>query len=131
MSARILLVTAADNTHRKPLLESQGYVVDVVPAALVENRLRHPAVPTPYDLALIATEDGVPATLDCCEKMKRIVPRLRIAVIAQRSEYVPPSQAVDAVIRQQYSPGKFLASVKRLLDDAPLGKESSAAAEGE
>jgi hypothetical protein len=118
----ILLVTGRDDTHRKPLLESQGYEVVITPIEEVTGIL----LCRRFALALISTDGGVDATLDCCEKMKTVAPGIRIAVIAERAEYVPPNTAVDAIIRQQHSPGRFLAAVARLLDVSPLGQSYSA-----
>ncbi len=83
-----------------------------------------------FDLVLVPTDDGVDATLACCEQIKSIDPRICVGVIAQRAEYVPPHPAVDAVIRQQYSPERFLATVRKLLDGSPLA-DSYSAGEGE
>ena len=126
MGAAILLVTSNDRALRKPLLESQGYKVETRPSESVAETLRS----AHFDLVLLPTDDGVNATLACCEEIKRHAPEMRVAVIAQRAEYVPPHPAVDAVIRQQYSPERFLATVRRLLDGSAL-ERSYSAGEGE
>lgn len=122
MSVTILLVTGRDDMHRKPVLESQGYKVEVAPMEDLTGILLSRC----FALVLVSTEIGVDATLACCEKMKSVAPDTRIAVIAERAEYVPPNSAVDAIIRQQHSPGRFLAAVARLLDISPLGQSYSA-----
>ena len=122
LSKTILLVTDRDNTHRKPLLESEGYQVEVSPIEDFRERLGSIDV----GLILMSTDSGIEATLACCGAMKKIAPETRIAVIAQRAEYVPPDPAVDAIIRQQHSPRQFLAAIRRLLDPSPLGRSQSA-----
>ena len=112
MSASILLVTAMDVTFRKLLLESQGYRVEAVSADSANSL----AAKEQFRLALLATDGGTQATVELCEGLKRLNPAMRIAVIAQRSEYVPASEAVAAVIREQHSPGRFLAAVKKLVE---------------
>ena len=126
LGATILLIANADETHRKPLLESQGYSVQM---ASMENAEKCLAATT-FLLALTASEGNIATTLNCCERMKSIAPEMRIAVIAERSEYFPPNSAVDAIIRQQHSPRQFLAAVRRLLDVSPLGQQSSSAMDG-
>ena len=126
MRAKILLVTKMDDTHRKPLLESQGYFVEftsieVVFARLAENR---------FHLALLSTDDGAEEALRLSDRMKAEFPSMRIALVAQRAEYVPPNDTIDAVIRQQHSPGKFLAAIQRLIDAATDGEESSTVSNG-
>ena len=118
MRMKILLVTAKDDTHRKLLLESQGYEVELAPIADACDRARL----NELALVLIPTDSGIENTLACCEKIKGAAPEIRIAVIAERAEYIPPNAAIDAIIRQQHSPGKFLTAVRRLLDISPLGQ---------
>ena len=122
MSSTILLVTSHDRALRKPLLESQGYKVEMISSEAVADSLQRAR----FDLVLIPTDDGVNATLACCEQIKRIDSKICVGVIAQRAEYVPPHPAVDAVIRQQYSPEKFLATIRNLLDGSPLADSFSA-----
>ena len=122
MNGTILLVTSNDRALRKPLLQSQGYTVGSVPREAVVEALRGVG----FDLVLIPTDDGVDTTIACCEQIKRILPKICVAVIAQRAEYVPPNPAVDAVIRQQYSPERFLATVRKLIDGSPLADSFSA-----
>lgn len=127
MSATILLITALDETHRRPLLESQGYSVQVASPPEASKFLNA----TRYDLALIPTENGVAATLEYCAQMKRILPELRVAIIAQRAEYVPPGDSADAIIREQHSPARFLAAVKRLLETSAMDGKSFSASENQ
>ncbi len=127
MRARILLVTKMDDTHRKPLLESQGYFVELSTALSVFDRLGE----NRFHLALLSTDDGAEETIELSEALKSHFPRMRIALVAQRAEYVPPSVAIDTVIRQQHSPGKFLAAIKRLIDTATEGEESSTVCNGQ
>jgi CheY-like chemotaxis protein len=122
MSAKILLVTATDETHRKPLLESEGYDVTLACVGDACNRVRF----SQFALVLIPTDSGIENTLALCENIKAVAPEMRVAVIADRAEYIPPNVAVDAIVRQQHSPGKFLAAVRRLLDISPLGQSHCA-----
>lgn len=127
MSANILLVTTDDETHRRPLLESQGYSVQAVSAANAEQGL----IDANFDLALVPTEPGVDAVLELCRNLKSKNPQLRVAVIAQRAEYVPADSCVDIVIREQHSPGRFLAAVKKLVDASLPNGHSFTAADGQ
>ena len=126
MSAKILLITVVDETHRKPLLESQGYMVQTAKPDDIERELGR----NEHQLALIGTDNGVAATLEICERMKNLAPELRIGVIAQRSEYVPANSCVDAIIREQHTPRKFLAAVKKLADVPEPNDQSFLASEG-
>lgn len=126
MSSAILLITSSDRALRKPLLQSQGYTVEMTSIKAAAGALQNGR----FDLALLTTEDGVGATLACCEQVKSLAPNMRVAVIAQRAEYLPPNPAVDAIIRQQYSPERFLATVRRLLDGSQLA-DSFSAGDGE
>ena len=122
MSAKILLVTANDDTHRKPLLESEGYDVEL---DSIDDACKR-AYLNQFALVLIPTDSGIDNALACCEKMKAAAPGTRIALIAVHAEYVPQNAPLDAIIRQQHSPGRFLAAVRRLLDISPLGQSHSA-----
>jgi DNA-binding response OmpR family regulator len=112
-----------DDTFRKPLLESQGYRVEMVTPVAAEDALRK----RHFQLVLLSTEMGARETLDLSARLLRIDPQVSIAVLAQRTEYVPGSDSVAVVIREQHSPGRFLAVVKKLLN----GEEISAAADGD
>ena len=112
LSANILLITTADDTFRKLLLESQGYRVETA-----STEAAHSVVAKgQFHLALLSTDGGAQATIPLSKKLKEVSPATRIAVIAQRAEYVPPSESVEAIIREQHSPGRFLAAVKKLVD---------------
>ena len=126
VSTNILLVTTDDETHRRPLLESQGYLVKAASAAEAEQELEG----CDFDLALVPTELEVDSVLEFCRKLKSTNPQLRVAVIAQRAEYVPADSCIDVVIREQHSPGRFLAAVKKLLDVSLPGGQSFTAADG-
>jgi ferredoxin-NADP reductase len=126
LSARILLVTEVDETHRQPLLESQGYQVSLAAPGDISNQLRA----NHFHLALIATDGGIGPTLAICEQMKNLRPNMQVAIIAQRAEYVPASASVNAVIRQQHSPGRFLCAVRTLID-VVSSEEGSASAAGD
>ena len=127
MSAKILLITAVDETHRQLLLESQGYLVQTAAHEDVPKHLSE----DDYQLALVSTENGVAATLAFCETVKSNFPDVRIVVVAQRAEYIPANDFVDAVIREQHSPGRFLAAVKRLIDAGNSQQQSFSAADGQ
>ncbi len=71
-----------------------------------------------YQLVLATTDDGVETTLRVCANVKAEFPETKLAIIALRNEYIPNEQAVDVVIREQYSPGRFLAIVKKLMEAA-------------
>jgi len=114
-----------DDTFRKLLLESQGYRVEAAAAAAASTLVEREH----FQLALLATKGDAKETLELCVKLKRQDPRMRVAIIAQRTEYVPASECVDAVIREQHSPGRFLAAVKKLVDGEP--KELFMVTEGE
>lgn len=126
LSEKILLITALDETHRQPLLESQGYIVRT---ARIDDALRQ-LESDDYQLILVPTERGSAETLEFCEQLKNRFPELCIAVIAQRAEYIPLSNSVDAVIREQHSPGRFLAAVKKLLDIGSGNEQSFSASDG-
>jgi ActR/RegA family two-component response regulator len=123
LSTNILLVTTMDETFRKPLLESQGYRVEAVPAEAAEAALRNDH----FQLALLSTEAGAEETLDLSARLRQINPHMRVAVLAHRAEYVPTTDSIAVIIREQHSPGRFLAVVKKLLD----GEAISSAADGD
>ena len=122
LNANILLITDADETHRQLLLESAGYSVQRVGTPSAEKHLHVGN----YQLILLSSDDGIGSTLELCVRLKAIAPEARVAVIAQRSEYVPASPDIDIVIREQHSPGRFLAAVKKLVE-APRAQTFSAA----
>jgi CheY-like chemotaxis protein len=109
---KILLVTSVDDTFQQPLLQNEGYQVHITAAEDALSCLRQDE----YRLVLITTETSVPKTIELCEQMKSDYPNLGVALIAQRAEYIPSSHCIDAVIRSQYSPQKFLAAIRRLID---------------
>jgi len=125
LSAKILLVTALDETHRKPLLESEGYRVTTVSPHDAGERLKSGE----YQLVLLVKEAGSEETITFCEKVKQRSPHVKIAVIAQRAEYVPTIGLIDTVIRQQHSPRMFLSAVRKLLS-VPDGDRFLSATEG-
>ncbi len=115
MNANILLITGNDDTYRQPLLEAQGYGVHPVHIDQAFDVLKE----KPFQLVLITTESGIPETLNFCEQLKNAQPDLRVGILAQRAEYIPPNHCSEVIVRAQYSPAKFLAAIKRLLDGAP------------
>lgn len=127
MSAQILLVTALDETHRKPLLESEGYVVTTVRREAAVEELRV----SKYQLVLLEKEGDAADTIGFCESLKREQSGLKIVIIAQRADYVPTSAAIDAVIRQQHSPRIFLNAVRKLLTSGGSGDKFRSVAEGQ
>jgi len=108
----ILLVTSVDDTFQQPLLQNEGYGVQV---SKVEDALAF-LKQGEFRLVLITTEASVPKTIELCEQMKAAHPDLRVGLIAQRAEYIPSNHCIDAVIRSQHSPQKFLAAIRRLID---------------
>ena len=112
MNENILLITGHDDTYRQPLLEAQGYSVHATRIEQAMNALNG----NTYQLVLVTTESGIPETLDFCEQLKAANPNLRVGILAQRAEYIPPNTCSDIVVRAQYSPAKFLAAIKRLLE---------------
>jgi hypothetical protein len=69
-----------------------------------------------FQLALVTTESGIPETLAFCEQLKGAHPGLRLGILAQSTEYIPLNSCADLIVRAQYSPAKFLAAVKRVLE---------------
>jgi len=126
LSAKILLVTALDDTHRQPLLESEGYTVKAVPLSHALAELNA----DDYHAALVSKEQSAKDTLALCEELKQRFPQLRVAIIAQRAEYVATSPWVDAIIRQQHSPRMFLSAVRRMLERDSDNLESRFASGG-
>jgi CheY-like chemotaxis protein len=112
MNENILLITGHDDTYRQPLLEAQGYSVQRVQIGQAFDALST----TTFQLVLVTTEKGIAETLGFCEHLKATYPNLHVGVLAQRAEYIPISSCADVVVRAQYSPAKFLAAIKRLLD---------------
>ena len=126
LNTRILLITDLDETHRQLLLESQGYEVQL---SRMENALEQLQAED-YQLVLVPTENREMAAFDFCKHLRRQFPSLRIGLIAQRAEYIAASEAVDAVIRIQHSPAKFLSVIKRLVDKPGPNQQSFSAADG-
>lgn len=122
MSETILLISKSDEAYRQLLLESDGYSVQRRDAQEARVLLRSER----FRLALITTERGLDATLAFCEELKQLDEGMRVVVLAQRAEYLPPHPCVDALIREQYSPGKFLATVRKLMDGTVAEPKSSA-----
>jgi CheY-like chemotaxis protein len=118
---RILLITSMDDTYRKPLLETEGYQVHAVPPGEADQKLTSEQ----YEVVLIATNADGPGMLDFCTKVRNVQPAARIGVVAQRSEYITPNDCIDAVFRNQHSPGKFLAAVRKLINLSPGEKQIS------
>ncbi len=121
MSFKILLVATVDEAYHQLLLESQGYAVTKASAQEVPQRLQSEH----YDLMMVTPEDPAQDVLPFCVRVREDNPKLRIVLIARRAEYVPANPAVDAVIREQSSPGKLLAAVKRVVE-APFEKGAAA-----
>ena len=111
LSSKILFVTGTDDTFRKPLLETQGYTVRT---ANIDNALRQLSMEK-FKLALITTEHGITRTIVLCEQLKSAQPELRVGVLAQHSDDIP-STCVDIVLRMQYSPAKFLAAIRIVME---------------
>jgi hypothetical protein len=112
VNENILLITGNDDTYRQPLLEAQGYFVLPVQIEQALDVLNENA----FQLVLVTTESGIAETLSFCEQLKALHPTLRVGILAQRAEYIPPNGCSDIVVRAQYSPAKFLAAVKRLFE---------------
>jgi DNA-binding response OmpR family regulator len=108
----ILLVKSVDDTFQQPLLETAGYQVQITTPDDALSSLNEGA----FRLVLITTESSVPRTLDLCGQIKSTYPNLRIGLLAQRAEYIPKHECIDAIIRTQYSPNKFLATIRHLMD---------------
>jgi hypothetical protein len=122
---RILLIASVDETYRKPLLETQGYQVDSANITNAEESLRSAT----YKAVLLATDvDGI-ALLDLCGRVKKAQPHARVGVLAQRAEYIPPNDCIDAIFRNQHSPGKFLSALRTLMSLSPGEKPSNADSE--
>src|SRR3954471_11369021 len=115
LNENILLITGNDDTYRQPLLEAQGYSVRKAQldeaASILQTENFH--------LLLVTTESGIDNTLAFCAEAKTAHPSLRVGILAQRSEYIPPHSSADVVVRAQYSPAKLVAAIKRLLEAAP------------
>ncbi len=112
---KILLVTPVDEAYRKPLLESEGYEVQIA-ATLVSAR--RALAKDGYELVLVVGDSSTEEMLAFCLDAKKFSPRTRTAVLAQWAEYVPKHPAVDAVIRIHHSPREFLAAVRMLVEAA-------------
>jgi hypothetical protein len=115
LNGNILLITGNDDTYRQPLLEAQGYSVRKTQLDQASTVLRSEA----FQLVLVTTESGIENTLAFCIDAKTAHPSLRVGILAQKAEYIPLHSCADIVVRAQYSPAKFLAAIKRLLEAAP------------
>jgi DNA-binding response OmpR family regulator len=115
LNENILLITGNDDTYRQPLLEAQGYSVQATRMDQAMTALDA----KDFQLVLITTEHGISETLAFCERLKAARPNLRVGILAQRAEYIPVNTCADVVVRAQYSPAKFLAALKRILEAAP------------
>lgn len=112
MSRKILLVATVDEAYHQLLLESQGYTVSKAGMDDALGRIAN----EPYDLMLVTPEDEMITMLQFCKQAHERRPEMRIVLIARRAEYVPSTDAVHAVLREQSTPGKLLAAVKRTID---------------
>ena len=115
LNENILLITGNDDTYRQPLLEAQGYSVRSVDIEHANASLDSGN----FQLVLVTTESGVAETLEFCRRLKANNPGLRVGILAQRAEYIPAGGCADIVVRAQYSPAKFLAAIRRLLESEP------------
>lgn len=118
VKTKILLITSSDDTYRKPLLEADGYEVHTVDI----NDARPVIGSELYHLVLIGTELAGNTMQEFCQQIRRTRPGVKIGVLAQRADYIPAEDCADVVIRSQHSPGKFLATVRRIVDLAPGDK---------
>jgi DNA-binding response OmpR family regulator len=114
-TGKILLVTPGDESYRGPLLAAEGYAVALAHTLAAARQILEGGA---CELVLVTTDEGILTVFSFCEQLKILSPRTRTAILARWSEYVPQSDFVDAVIRMQYSPAKFLAAVKTLIGAA-------------
>jgi DNA-binding response OmpR family regulator len=115
---KILLITSSDDTYRKPLLEADGYEVHT--AGINDAR---PIIGSElYNLVLIGTELAGATMQEFCQQIRRTRPGVKIGVLAQNADYVAADDCADAVIRSQHSPGRFLATVRKIVELAPGDK---------
>jgi hypothetical protein len=110
---KILLVTSTDDAYRRPLLEAQGYAVRKVGTLAAAG---YALTEEDYSTVLLVSEGNLLDILSFCSVLKGKTPRPRTALLAGFTENVPNDAAVDAVIRTQHSPGKFLAMVRILTE---------------
>jgi PleD family two-component response regulator len=115
LKERILLITSNDDTYRKPLLETQGYEVRSIDPQEAEDAVQYEH----FDVVLFTSDGDLHKLFQFCAKLKKARPRAKLGVVAQRSEYVPGNECIDAVFRNQHSPGKFLAALRKLIDSGP------------
>jgi DNA-binding NtrC family response regulator len=118
---KILLVTTVDEAYHQLLLKAQGYDVEK------SNRKEADKVLSSdnFDVVVVTPDGNVEDTLAFCDETRRRHPRMRIVLIARRAEYVPPNSAVDAIIREQSTPAKFLSTIKTTLE-SPAEKGQAA-----
>jgi DNA-binding NarL/FixJ family response regulator len=107
-----LFIAKTDETYRQLLLESEGFTVRRIDPNETRSVLRTERFP----LAVITTERGPQATLEFCRELKSQAPTMHVLVLAQRAEYLPPDSCIDALVREQYSPGQFVAAVRRAMN---------------
>jgi hypothetical protein len=112
LNENILLITGNDDTYRQPLLEAQGYSVR---RTTIEQAFLALGIGS-VQLVLVTSENGIDTTLAFCEQLKAAYPSMRVGILAQRADYIPSRSCADIVVRAQYSPAKFLAAVKRILE---------------
>ena len=112
MTESILLITSVDETFQKPLLENEGYRVRVAAARNALEVLQSEE----FRLVLVTTETSASDTIELCVQIKTVHPAMRVAVLAQRAEYIPKNACIDAIIRSQHSPNKFLATIRTLVE---------------
>lgn len=112
MSQNILFIAKSDETYRQLLLESEGFTV----RRIDPQEARATLTTERFPLAVITTEHGPQETISFCRELKTHAPYMRVLVLAQRAEYLPPDQCIDALVREQYSPGQFVSAVRRLLN---------------
>ncbi len=117
MSQNILFIAKSDEAYRQLLLESEGFTV----RRINPQEARVALTAERFPLAVITTEHGPRETIEFCRELKSQAPNMRVLVLAQRAEYLPPDQCIDALIREQYSPGQFVAAVRRLLNGDKSG----------
>ena len=120
MSQNILFIAKTDEAYRQLLLESEGFTVRRIDPSEARAVLSADQFP----LAVITTERGPQSTLEFCRELKSFAPMMRVLVLAQRAEYLPPDTCIDALVREQYSPGQFVAAVRRAMNgDKPVAEE--------
>lgn len=114
MNGKILLVATVDEAYHQLLLESQGYSVQ---KARMDEALGLVGGEA-YDLMLVTPEGEMVSVLEFCEQAHKKCAEMKIVLIARRAEYVPSTGAVHAVIREQSTPGRLLATIKKTIEGA-------------